>query len=249
MVESDGGSDAVTMVPSVAIGEFGRYDFLAVYDGYGGARVANACSDRIHQLVAKEVAKGERIGWGKGLEYWKKLMGACFEKIDEELMLDNESGGGDVETGKGVLSVKNMGSTAVVVMVGKEEMVAGRVVGDSRAVMCRSGVAVPSAHDHKPDRPDERERVEAEGGRVMNWNGSRVVGVLATSRSIGDQYLKPFVISEPEVTASERTDSDEFIVMATDGLWHAFTNEVACEVVRKLFDGQIKRRIPEEYNV
>lgn len=33
--------DAVTMVPSVAIGEFGRYDFFAVYDGHGGARVAN----------------------------------------------------------------------------------------------------------------------------------------------------------------------------------------------------------------
>lgn len=44
-------------------------------------------------------------------------MGACFEKMDGELMLDNESGGGDVETGKGVLSVKNMGSTAVLVMV------------------------------------------------------------------------------------------------------------------------------------
>lgn len=37
----------------------------------------------------------------------------------------------------------------------------------------------------QPDRPDERERVEAAGGRVINWNGSRVVGVLATSRSIG----------------------------------------------------------------
>lgn len=61
--------DAVTMVPSVAIGESGRYDFFAVYDGHGGARVANACSDKMHQLVAKEVAKGERIGRGKGLEY------------------------------------------------------------------------------------------------------------------------------------------------------------------------------------
>jgi len=63
----------------------------------------------------------------------------------------------------------------------------------------------------------------------------------------GDQYLKP-VISEPEVTVSERTDSDEFIVIPTDGLWDVFTNEAAYEVVRKLFDGQIKRRIPEEYN-
>jgi len=29
------------------------------------------------------------------------------------------------------------------------------------------------------------ERVEAAGGRVINWNGHRVLGVLATSRSLG----------------------------------------------------------------
>lgn len=37
----------------------------------------------------------------------------------------------------------------------------------------------------QPDRPDEMQRVEAAGGRVINWNGYRVLGVLATSRSIG----------------------------------------------------------------
>lgn len=37
----------------------------------------------------------------------------------------------------------------------------------------------------KPDRPDELVRVEAAGGRVINWNGPRILGVLATSRSIG----------------------------------------------------------------
>jgi len=37
----------------------------------------------------------------------------------------------------------------------------------------------------QPDRPDEMERVEAAGGRVINWDGYRVLGVLATSRSIG----------------------------------------------------------------
>ena len=37
----------------------------------------------------------------------------------------------------------------------------------------------------QPDRADEMERVEAAGGRILNWNGSRVLGVLATSRSIG----------------------------------------------------------------
>lgn len=37
----------------------------------------------------------------------------------------------------------------------------------------------------QPDRPDELERIENSGGKVINWNGQRVLGVLATSRSIG----------------------------------------------------------------
>ena len=37
----------------------------------------------------------------------------------------------------------------------------------------------------QPDRPDELERIEGCGGKVINWNGLRVSGVLATSRSIG----------------------------------------------------------------
>ncbi|KDP25301.1 hypothetical protein JCGZ_20457 [Jatropha curcas] len=32
---------------------------FAVYDGHGGAKVANACGERMHQLVAKEAEKGK----------------------------------------------------------------------------------------------------------------------------------------------------------------------------------------------
>jgi len=40
------------------------------------------------------------------------------------------------------------GSTAAVVVVGEEEIVVANC-GDSRAVLCRGGVAVPLSCDHK----------------------------------------------------------------------------------------------------
>lgn len=53
------------------------------------------------------------------------------------------------------------------------------------------------------------------------------------------------MIPEPDVTVCKRTESDAFIVIATDGLWDVVSNEFACEVVRRCVCGQMKRRFPE----
>lgn len=64
----------------------------------------------------------------------------------------------------------------------------------------------------------------------------------------GDQYLKPYVSSEPEVTVIERNESDDFIIIATDGLWDVISSEFACEIVKKYFDGRIKNtRLAERF--
>ena len=45
--------------------------------------------------------------------------------------------------------------------------------------------------DHHPDRDDERTRIEAAGGSVVNvWGVPRVNRILTLSRAIGDVYLK-----------------------------------------------------------
>ncbi|KAK7281914.1 hypothetical protein RIF29_10289 [Crotalaria pallida] len=62
-------------------------------------------------------------------------------------------------------------------------MVANR--GDSRAVLCRGKEPMALSVDHNPNRDDEYARIEAAGGNVIQWNGHRVFGVLAMSRSIG----------------------------------------------------------------
>lgn len=226
--------DAVKVVPGLVAAEqrCGSYDFFAVYDGHGGTLVANACRDRLHLLLAEEVR--ESAG-GRGLD-WCQVMCSCFMKMDKEIGVGEEQDGGGGNT---------MGSTAAVVVVGKEEIVVANC-GDSRAVLCRGGVAVPLSRDHKPDRPDEKERIEAAGGRVINWNGNRVLGVLATSRSIGDHCMKPFVISEPETKVYARTEADEFVVVASDGLWDVVSNKYVCEVVRGCLHGKMRRKLKEE---
>ncbi|GLU24395.1 hypothetical protein SLE2022_403330 [Rubroshorea leprosula] len=201
-----------------------RYDFYGVYDGHGGSRVAEACKERLHMVLAEGMVEEEG---GNGID-WEKVMVEGFEKMDEEV-------------NRGRFGEEMVGSTAVVAVVGKEKLVVANC-GDSRAVLSRGGNAVALSCDHKPDRPDELERVEAAGGRVINWNGHRVLGVLATSRSIGDQCLKPFVISKPEVTVSVLTDHDEFLILASDGLWDVISNELACRVVRRCLNGQLRRK-------
>nr|GMD57611.1 protein phosphatase 2C 37-like [Ipomoea batatas] len=124
-----------------------------------------------------------------------------------------------------------VGSTAVVAVVTPDHIIVSNC-GDSRAVLCRNGVAIPLSVDHKPDRPDELNRIEEAGGRVIYWDGPRVLGVLAMSRAIGDNYLKPYVISEPEITITKRTAEDECLILASDGLWDVVSNETACGVAR-----------------
>ncbi|XVF10039.1 hypothetical protein REPUB_Repub07fG0149400 [Reevesia pubescens] len=203
-----------------------KFDFYGVYDGHGGARVAEECKEMLHKVLAEDIVEDNNkveteIDWGRTME-------RCFEKMDEEVNRER-------------LAEEMVGSTAVVAVVGDGKLVVANC-GDSRAVLSRGGVAVALSLDHKPDRPDELERVEAAGGRVINWNGHRVLGVLATSRSIGDQHLKPFVICKPEVTIRELSNRDEFLILASDGLWDVISNEVACRVVRRCLNGQIRRK-------
>lgn len=208
-----------------------KFDFYGVYDGHGGSRVAYACRDRLHKLLAAEMEM--KRGRTAAEMNWEYMMVESFSKMDDEV---NET---DI--------VGSMGSTAVVAVVGDKEIVVANC-GDSRAVLSRGGAAVPLSDDHKPDRPDELERIQHSGGRVIDWNGQRVLGVLATSRSIGDKQLKPYVIAKPEVIVHKRDGIEEFMILASDGLWDVMSNNLACHVVRECLDGRIFRKRSQEMN-
>ena len=114
----------------------GKYDFFGVYDGHGGCHVARACSERLHGILVEEGESNseelERLS-----EYWERVMEGCFAKMDEEVV---GVGGGGVG--------RTVGSTAVVAVVGEEELVVANC-GDCRAVLFSGGVVLALSRDHK----------------------------------------------------------------------------------------------------
>ncbi|XP_062073346.1 probable protein phosphatase 2C 75 isoform X3 [Humulus lupulus] len=172
---------------------------------------------------AKEGEENENVTEMEEEYLWRKVMEKSFEKMDKAAIKAYPCSGVGLRCG----------STAVVAVLTPDHIVVANC-GDSRAVLCRGGGrAIPLSHDHKPDRSDERARIEGAGGRVIYVNGARVEGILAMSRAIGDQYLKPIVTSEPEVTFTKREAEDECLIIASDGLWDVLSSELACEVARE----------------
>jgi len=83
---------------------------------------------------------------------------------------------------------------------------------------------VALSRDHKPSYSDERARVEARGGCVI---ADRVGGLLAMTRALGDLALKKYISAEPEVTEQVLVPEDEFLLLASDGLWDVLSNDEA----------------------
>ncbi|XP_039049442.1 protein phosphatase 2C 16-like isoform X2 [Hibiscus syriacus] len=212
--------------------------FFGVYDGHSGLQVANYCRDRIHVALAEEIGSiKDNLCDDTSKEsrqvQWENTFTSCFLKVDDEIGGKVTGGNGDV-SGASFESIapETVGSTAVVALVCSSHIVVANC-GDSRAVLCRGKEAMALSSDHKPNREDEYARIEASGGKVIQWKGHRVFGVLAMSRSIGDRYLKPWIIPEPEVTFIPRAREDECLILASDGLWDVISNEEACEVARR----------------
>ena len=110
--------------------------------------------------------------------------------------------------------------------------------GDSRAVLARGGQAVTLSNDHKPYLPGEKERIEKAGGQVKF---NRVNGDLAVSRALGDfvykrcesvAFKEQAVTAFPEIIVEEREESDQFIVLACDGIWDVMSSQEVVEKVR-----------------
>ncbi|KAK8551310.1 hypothetical protein V6N12_039958 [Hibiscus sabdariffa] len=215
-------------------------NYFAIFDGHGGAQVSNYCQKHMHQLLSEEIASSTSDTSKECQLQWQKTFSNCNVKLDNQIRLIAPDSVGSTAVVALICAshiiVSNCGDSRAVLSRGKEvialskdDKVSPQVIDDSRAVCSLTFIDI-FCIDLQPNREDELARIEAAGGKVLNWDGDRVFGILAVSRSIGDRYLKPWIIPEPDVVVIPRAREDEILILASDGFWDVISNEEACKV-------------------
>ncbi len=101
-----------------------------------------------------------------------------------------------------------------------------------------SGRAVQISRDHKSDSLDEKKRIQALHGYITE--NSRVNGVLALSRALGDVEQQPHVTYRPDVLEMDVSDAIEYVIMACDGLWDVMSNDEVVEHVKSCSSAAVR---------
>lgn len=238
--------DAYVVAP-LALGE-NSASLLGIFDGHGGSTVAEFLSANaplyIQRELSKQQASTDSDDFSNASSTSDDNSSNCLKDAasgalrEAFLSLDR-----DVPT----RASKEMGgSTAVCVIVNDEHIVCANC-GDSRAILARRDGIVPLSDDHKPERRDEQDRIQRAGGRIINNGGLRVMGMLSMTRAIGDTPLQRFGISpEPEIKVLERTSFDDFVILASDGLWGAMSNEEAVRITRRCLERSQAKSVHRE---
>ena len=186
--------------------------FYAVYDGHGGHRAATFAAEKMQGFLVAAKAFKQR-------DLREALTQAFYDCESEFIQIAGREGLRD-------------GTTAVVCLVEDKSLTVAHV-GDSRGVLCRAGGrTVAITQDHKPELEPEKRRIEALGGFVSYIGCWRAMGILAMSRAIGDLFLKPYVSAEPDVSVLPLDATDEFVVLASDGVFDVFDNEQVVRIAR-----------------
>ncbi|XP_042898733.1 probable protein phosphatase 2C T23F11.1 [Parasteatoda tepidariorum] len=191
--------------------------FFAVYDGHGGAKVAEYAGNNLHKKIVSHSSykKGEIV----------EAIKSSFLEVDSDMLKDEN------------MRDELAGTTAVIVLIKNGKIYCGNV-GDSRAVASVAGSVQQLSFDHKPSNEGETKRIVAAGGWV---EFNRVNGNLALSRALGDFVFKKnekksaeeqIVTAYPDVVVKDLTQDHEFIVLACDGIWDVMTNDEVVDFVR-----------------
>lgn len=227
---------------------------FGVFDGHGGKEVAIYVSRHFTQ----ELLSNAKYRTGEVESALKEtflnmdtlLRGPEGSKEVYRLQRDlPESAEVDVREARD--SAANVGCTSVVAVVQGSRLYVANA-GDSRCVLARNRQAIEMSKDHKPDLPEESQRISAAGSFVIE---GRVNGNINLSRSLGDLDYKnvPSISAErqavtafPDVKVVELTPEDDFVVLCCDGIWDILTSQACVDFIYERLGTKSLKEIAED---
>lgn len=197
---------------------------IGVYDGHGGHAVSDMCAGMFPSLLSVLLPAAYRdVNIPEGRECNAALKDA-IRRVDARAA---ERGVADF-----------CGSTVCMALAqpSRSNLTVANI-GDSRMVLKSCGKMFALTKDHNPRHPGERARILRNGGRITTdlLGTERVMGALNMTRSLGDRYLRPHVSPNPVISKYSLQDGDEYIVVATDGLWDVLSNTDVMHIVDAYF--------------
>lgn len=211
--------------------ELAKVNYYGIYDGHGGKFVSKFLSDNLPDLfIAKKVV------YPLDITYVNKM----YDKVQSILFTKYEK------------DATACGSTCLVVCHFKEngqDFINVMNTGDSRCVMCRNNIGIALTRDHKPDWPDETNRITKLGGTIRKDGCVYRINDLSVSRAFGDKESRKYILHRPDLYKYTITNKDKFIIIACDGLWDVLSCQDAVNfVLKNCYDYDMKR-INQDSNI
>ncbi|EFR04689.1 phosphatase 2C ABI1 [Nannizzia gypsea CBS 118893] len=249
--------------------------YFAIFDGHAGSFAAEWCGKKLHLILEDTIRKNPSAPVPMLLDQtftsvdqqleqlplknsgctaviavlrWEDRLPSPAASIAEST---KRKGNADDPEGASIEGSKqSLSEDASVVSPQDDQPIRSRVlytanVGDARIILCRNGKALRLSYDHKGSDENEGLRITNAGGLILN---NRVNGVLAVTRALGDTYMKDLVTGHPFTTETViQPETDEFLILACDGLWDVCSDQEAVDLVRNTKDPQAASKILVDY--
>lgn len=199
--------------------------FFGLFDGHAGGRCSNHIASCLGNVIAEDNSFVSNLP--QALKRSFHVANEQFLKIAEKMKYHD-------------------GSTGLVAIVRDRKVLVANV-GDCRALIVSNGRPIQMSIDQKPTSPDEQKRIAALGGTVVYCMGvARVNRVLAVSRAFGNRTLRSVIRPDAEMMQRELTKDDDYLVMASDGLWDVLKNKDVCDICYSPFVKDNPQAIADE---
>lgn len=201
------------------------WGYFAIFDGHAGNQASKWCGSNLHSIIEKKILEDEN-------KDVRDVLNDSFVYADKHINSQLEGNSG-CTAAVGVLrwEVPDNLPSELIDLYQHKRMLYTANVGDTRIVLFRNGHSVRLTYDHKASDSIEMQRVEQAGGLIMK---SRVNGMLAVTRSLGDKFFDSLVVGNPFTTSVEITTDDRFLILACDGLWDVIDDQEACEMIKDM---------------